>query len=154
MADLTRNAAPLRFRTEQPFIERWTLDNSAAQNIFYGQPMIVDKSADTKYARGWLAATTLVTASDVFIGIANEPKVVLTTDLETDNEIEVITRGEVGFKSTVFTDSDVGKTIVFTDSGTLAANTEAAARLAIGVLTRVSEGYAYVMLNAPKVMSF
>lgn len=154
MADLTRNAAPLRFRTEKPFIERWTLDNSAAQTIFYGQPMIIDVSADTVNARGWLDATTLVTATDVFIGIANEPKVVLTTDVEGDNEIEVITHGEVGIKSTVFTDADVGKTVIFTDSATLALGVESASQLEIGKINRVVDGYVYIELNAPKVMSF
>ena len=154
MADLVRDAAPLRFRNDQHRIEEWTLDNSAAQTVFRGQPMILDKSADTKYARAWLAATTLVTATDVFLGIAMEGKVVMTTDVETNNVIEVVTYGEVGIKTSVFTDADVGKTISFTDSATLAAAAESASQLAIGKLNAVEDGYAYIQLNTPKIMSF
>lgn len=153
MADLSRDV-PLRFRSDAVFIERFTLDNSAAQTIYRGQPMILDKSADTVNARGWIAATTLVTATDVFLGIANEPKIVLTTDVEGNNEIEIITDGEVGFKSAVFTDADVGKTVTFSDSGTLASSAESASKLVAGILTRVVDGYAYIRLSAPRIATF
>lgn len=154
MPDLSQNAPKLRFRSEMVTIERWTLDNSAAQNIFYGQPMILDVSADTVNARGWIAATTLVTAADIFIGIANERKTVLTTDVETNNEIEIITAGEVGFRTAAFTDADVGKVITMLDSGTFTTNAHAANRLPIGTLRRVVDGYAYISLNAPRIMNF
>lgn len=147
MADLSQNAPKLRFRSEDVTVERWTLDNSAAQTVYYGQPMILDKSADTVNARGWLDATTLVTATDVFLGIALEKKVVSTSDVEGANEIEIVTRGEVGFKTSTFTDADVGKTISFTDSATLAAAAEAADTLSIGKLRRVVDGFAYIELN-------
>jgi len=158
MADLTRNA-PLRFRFPALLkMERFTLDNSAAQTLYRGQPMIMDVSADTANPRGWVAATTLVGATnqDKFVGIANEPAVVLTTDLEAANEIQIITGGEVGFKSTVFTDADIGKVVGFSDSGTLVATVAggAANRCPIGVLTRVADGYAYVELSAPVILSF
>ena len=38
----------------------------SANTIYKGQPVILDKSADTTKVRGWVAATTLVTATDVF----------------------------------------------------------------------------------------
>lgn len=154
MADLTQNAPPLRYRSEQVFIERWTLDNSAAQQVWRGQPMILDASADTVNARGWVAATTLVTAADIFVGIANEKKTVLTTDVEGNNEIEIITKGEVGFKTTAFTDADVGKVITMSDSAVFTTNAHAANRLPIGTLRRVVDGYAYIDLNAPRIMNF
>lgn len=153
MANLSRNA-PLRFRDDNVRRELWTLDNSAAQTIYRGHPMIIDASADTVNARGWLAATTLVSAADVFLGIADEPKVVLTTDVEGDNEIMIITGGEVGFKSAVFTDADVGAAVSMTDSGTLSGDAAAADTLPIGTLVRVVDGYAYVRLATPTIVTF
>ncbi len=156
MADLTRNA-PLRFRFPNHLeMQRFTLDNSAAQTIYRGQPIIVDASADTANVRGWLAATTLVTAADKFIGIANEPTTVATTDVEAENEIEVITAGEVGFKSASFTDADIGTFVGFSDSGTLVSSVAvgAANRCPCGVITRVVDGYVYVRLTSPNVLAF
>lgn len=146
MSDLTQNA-PLRFRFPAALqVEKWTLDNSAAQTVYRGQPMIIDGSADTVYARGWLGATTLVTTNDIFLGIANEKKAVATTDVETNNEIEIITSGEVGFKSSVLTDADVGKEITMSDSGTLSTSAASSSKLGIGHLRRVVDGYAYIEL--------
>ena len=67
MADLSKNA-PLRFRG-QVYTEKWVLDNSAAQHVYKGQPMIIDQSEDTVYPRGFVDATT-VAATDIFVGIA------------------------------------------------------------------------------------
>jgi len=147
MSDLTTNA-PLRFRHPTLLkVEKWTLDNSAAQTLYRGQPAIIDGSADTLYVRGWLGATSLSTTNDIFIGIINEgPKVVATTDVETNNEIELIVGGEVGFKSSVFTDADVGKVVTMSDSGTLSSSAPSSSKLGIGHLTRVVDGYAYVEL--------
>lgn len=146
MADLTRDV-PLRFRyPTQLKNEKWVVDNSTAQTIFRGQPVFLDASIDTVNVRGWVAATTLVVATDIVIGIANERKNVKTTDIETDNEIEVITAGEVGFLTSAFTDADVGKNIAFSDSGTLVAAASATNRLSIGTLVRVVDGYAFVEL--------
>jgi hypothetical protein len=148
MADLSQNAPKLRFRSEDIVVERWTLDNSAAQTVYYGHPMIIDASADTVNARGWLDATTLVTATDVFLGICNTNKTVVATGgVEGANEVEIITKGEVGFKSATFTDADIGKTVSFTDSGTLAVAAEAADTLSIGKIRRVVDGYVYIELN-------
>ena len=150
MADLTRNA-PLRYRWPNQELqpEIWTLDNSAAQTIYVGCPMLIDASEDTVYPRVYNSGVTKTTG-DVFVGIANEAKNVATTDTETDNEIEIIGgNSEVGFKSTVFTDADVGKPVYFSDSGTLTAT--AGANLLIGKLRRVDGGYAFVQLDAPYV---
>jgi len=107
MADLTANA-PIRI-LGQEFTEEFVLDNSSAQTIYKGQPMIIDQSEDTVYLRGFVDATT-VAATDIFCGIAAEgPKVVLTTDTETDNKIKLwVWPTIVGFKSAVFTDADLG----------------------------------------------
>ncbi|MFK5283613.1 hypothetical protein ACI3PL_28970, partial [Lacticaseibacillus paracasei] len=80
----------------------------------------------------------------VFIGIANENITVAAGDLEVTKEIDVITDGEVGFQSAAFTDADVGKTVVFTDSGTLAVGTGSATQCTAGKIARVANGYVYV----------
>lgn len=144
MADLTA-AAPLRFHNlEQCLIRKWVLDNSAAQSIYRGQPMIIDQSEDTVYLRGFVDATT-VAATDIFVGIALENKAVATTDTETANKIDVLMHGLVGFKSTVYTDADVGDTVYMSDSATLSATV--ADNPQIGILAFVEDGYAYVMIN-------
>lgn len=148
MADLSANA-PLRFWGEV-YAERWTLDNSAAQHVYKGQPMIIDQSEDTVYPRGFVDAT-VVANTDIFVGIANEEKSVATTDTEgRDTEIEVIVGPTiVGFKSAVYTDADVGDTVYMSDSGTLSAT--AADNPQIGKLHRVVDGYAFVELVTPQV---
>ena len=147
MADLTANA-PLRFWGETTS-EKWVLDNSAAQTVYKGHPMIMDLSADTVYPRGFLDAT-VVDAADIFIGIAAEPKVVATADNETDNEVEIyIQPTVVGFKSAVYTDADVGDTVYMSDSSTLSAT--AGDNPELGRLQRVIDGYAYVQLDSPNI---
>ena len=147
MADLTANA-PLRFWGETTS-EKWVLDNSAAQTVYKGGPMIMDLSADTVYPRMFIDAT-VVAATDIFIGIAVEPKTVLTADTETDNEIEIyIQPTVVGFKSTVYTDADVGDTVYMSDSSTLSATPDDNPEL--GRLQRVLDGYAYVQLDSPNI---
>lgn len=149
MADLTA-AAPLRiWPGSQIASERWTLDNSAAQTIYKGQPMIIDQSEDTVYLRGFVDAT-VVAATDIFVGIAAENKTVATTDTETANEIEVYVWPTIlGFKSAVYTDADVGDTVYMSDSGTLSAT--AADNPQIGKLHRVVDGYAYVQIISPTI---
>jgi hypothetical protein len=156
MADLTA-AAPLRFRWDnQLFIEKWVLDNSVAQTVYRGAPLMLDVSADTVHPR--IFVTGAVANDDVFVGIALENKVVLTTDHEPDNVIELAGPGSVvGFKSTVFTNADVGKSVGFSDTATLVAVAIAGAannRCPIGHLLRVEDGYAYVkLLNYPAIVS-
>ena len=150
MADLTANA-PLRVLGDA-FTEEWTLDNSAAQTIYKGQPMIIDQSEDTVYLRGFVDAT-VVAATDIFVGIAAEgPKAVATTDTETNNVIKVyVWPTIVGFKSAVFTDADARDTVYMSDSGTLSATV--ADNPMLGKLHRVMDGYAYVQLSTPTVCS-
>ena len=86
MADLTADAY-LKIWGEAT-TDKWVLDNSAAQTIYKGQPMIIDVSADTVYIRGFVDAT-VVASTDIFIGIAAEGATVATADTETDNDIIV-----------------------------------------------------------------
>ena len=159
MADLTA-AAPLRFRDDgELYEERWICDSSAASTFYRGQPVIIDVGTDTTYVRPWTSSITLITATDVFVGIALEDKAIAAGDAEnTSNAITVAGPGSiVGFKSAVFTDADVGKDVGFSDSGTLVAVTIAGAadKCPMGRLIRVENGYAYVKLqNYPVIMAF
>jgi len=147
MADLTANA-PIRILGEE-YTEEFVLDNSAAQTIYKGQPMIIDQSEDTVYLRGFVDAT-VVAATDIFCGIAAEGMTVLTTDTETNNRLKLwVWPTIVGFKSTVYTDADLGDTVYMSDSGTLSAT--AADNPMLGKLHRVLDGYAYVQLSTPTV---
>lgn len=149
MTDLSANA-PLRFMGEV-YTEKWVLDNSAAQHIYKGQPMIIDQSEDTVYPRGYVDAT-VVAATDIFVGIAAEEKVVATTDTETDNVAELYVEPTiVGFKSAVFTEADVGDTVYMSDSATLSAT--AADNPMLGKLVRVLDGFAFVRLSSPTICS-
>ena len=147
MADLTRNQ-PLRFNSDQVQVRKWRLDSSAAQHVYQGEPLIIDVSEDTVYLRHYLDAVVLVDITDVFVGFALEEKNVAAGDAEADTEINVLWSGIVGIKSAVFTDADVGKTVMMTDSGTLAAGVAAAGQLQIGKLVYVEDGYAYILINA------
>ena len=147
MAELTQGRDLSNRRPSALFTERFNVDTSVARSIYRGQPVIQDKSVDTVNIVGWVAAVTLVTAVDVFIGIANENITVAAGDLEVTKEIDVITDGEVGFQSAAFTDADVGKTVVFTDSGTLAVGTGSATQCTAGKIARVANGYVYVQLT-------
>ena len=147
MADLTANAS-LRVWGEA-YTEKWVVDNSVAQTIYTGGPMIMDLDVDTVYPRMFLDAI-VVAATDIFIGIAAEPATVATTDTETDNEIEVYVEPTIlGFKSAVFTDADVGDEVYMSDSATLSATV--ADNPWLGKLKRVRDGYAYVILRSPTI---
>lgn len=148
MADLTANA-PIRI-LGQEFTEEFVLDNSAAQTIYKGQPMIIDQSEDTVYLRGFVDAT-VVAATDIFCGIAAEgPIAVATTDVETKNVVRCwVWPTIVGFKSTVFTDADLGDTVYMSDSGTLSATV--ADNPMLGKLHRVLDGFAYVQISSPTI---
>lgn len=149
MADLTADAALREWSDKLTAMESWVLDNSAAQTIYKGQPMILDVGTDTVYVRGFIDATT-VAATDIFIGIAAEGASVATTDTEIDNTILVYVYPTIlGFKSTVYTDADVGDTVYMSDSGTLSAT--AADNPMIGKLHRVRDGFAFVQLSSPTI---
>ena len=147
MADLTKDA-PIRV-WGKAYTDKWVLDNSAAQTIYKGQPMILDVSEDTVYVRGFVDAT-VVAADDIFIGIAAEAATVATGDTETDNEIEIIVGPSiVGINGSTFTDADVGDTMYMSDSKTLSATADDNPKL--GKLFRVKDGYQYVLLDTPSV---
>jgi len=147
MADLTADAY-IKIQGEK-HSEKWVLDNSAAQTVYLGQPMIMDLSEDTVYPRAYVDAT-VVAATDIFIGIAAEAGTVATADTETDNELEIIIEPSVvGFPGSVFTDADVGDAMYMSDSATLSAT--AADNPQIGVLVRVRDGFQYVRLLTPVV---
>jgi len=147
MADLTADAY-LRIWGEAT-TQRWVLDNSAAQTIYKGQPMIMDLSEDTVYPRGFVDAT-VVAPTDIFIGIAAEGATVATTDTETDNELNIYVEPTiVGFPGSVFTDADVGDTMYMSDSATLSATADD--NPMIGKLVRVEGGFQYVRLSSPTV---
>lgn len=147
MADLTANAYLVI--SGEAHTQKWVLDNSAAQHIYKGQPMIIDQSEDTVYLRGFVDAT-VVAATDIFVGIAAEEKVVATTDTETDNEILVYVYPTViGFPGSVFTDADVADTMYMSDSATLSAT--AADNPQIGKLERVRDGFQFVQIVSPTI---
>ena len=149
MADLTKDAY-LKIWGEAT-TDKWVLDNSAAQTIYKGQPMIMDLSEDTVYIRGFVDAT-VVAATDIFIGIAAEGATVATADTETDNVITVYMEPTiVGFPGAVFTDADVGDTIYMSDSATLSAT--AGDNPMLGKLVRVKDGFQYVRLSSPTICS-
>lgn len=149
MADLTADAALRFLNPTLIFTERWVLDNSAAQTIYKGHPMILDVGTDTVYPRGFLDAT-VVASTDIFIGIAAEPKTVATADTETDNAILIyVWPTIIGFKSSVYTDADVGDVVYMSDSGTLSST--AADNPEIGELHRVLDGFAYIRLETPQI---
>jgi hypothetical protein len=147
MTDLTANA-PLRFKGT-PVSERWYLDTSGAQTIYRGQPMMIDQNVDAANARGYVDAT-VVAPDDVILGIAAEGKTVVASAAET-TEIEVyVAPTWVGFKSTAFDNSDLGKPVYMSDSGTL-ADTVYADNPEIGILRKIEDGYCYVELTTPKI---
>lgn len=154
MADITRDA-PLRFRYPSLLrSEKFFLDNSAAHQVYRGQPAIIDASADTLNPQGWVSTITISTGNDKFVGIYNEGGAVLTTDQELglSNEFEILTRGEVGMKAGALTDADIGKTITMSDSGTLGTTAADSTHLPIGKLNRVIDGFAYIELTGPVVL--
>jgi hypothetical protein len=147
MTDLTANAH-LRFKGN-PVSERWYLDTSTAQTVYRGQPMMIDQNVDAANARGYVDAT-VVAPDDVILGIAAEGKVVAAGDPET-KEIEVyVAPTWVGFKSTAFDNSDLGKPVYMSDAGTL-ADTVYADNPEIGILRKIEDGYCYVELTTPKI---
>ncbi len=156
MANLTANAT-LRFR-QAPVVEKWNADSSAAQTIYKGQPVIIDASADTVNVRGWVSTITLVSAADIRVGIALEKVDVAAGDTETDRPVQIATRGEVGFKSSVFTKADIGKYVGMSDSATLTTTVKAGAadKCPLGKLVNVEDGYAYVLLDpdGPNLLAF
>jgi len=127
-------------------IGRWVLDNSAAQTVYVGSPLMLDISEDTVYLRIFDSNVTPATG-DVFVGFAAEGKVVATTDTEVDNIIDVYEAPTiVGVPKNSLTDADVGKDIYMSDSGTV--TTTSASNLKIGRLHRVVGDFAFIEVYA------
>src|SRR3972149_3829335 len=100
-------SAPLRFKGE-PKTEKFVMDNSVAQLIYKGAPLMIDDNGDTE--RPILSSSITVATSDVFVGIAAEDKVILTTTperLETSGIEVYVEPTIIGFKSAVFTNVDI-----------------------------------------------
>lgn len=151
MADLS-NDAPLRILGES-YTQRFILDTSGAQTVYKGEPMVIDASVDTVNARAQDSGTALADA-DVFLGIAAEGKSVASgaSEAAPGAEIEVYVEPTiVGFKSAVFTDADLGKTVYMSDTATLSAANGTYAQ--IGKLNKVQDGYAFVALQSPTVLN-
>ena len=149
MTDLSADAALRIWSDKLLAMESWVLDNAAAVTCYKGQPVYLDITSDTVYLLPFVDSQT-VAATDIFIGIAAEQVSVLTTDTEIDNTIMVYVWPTIlGFKSTVYTDADVGDTVYMSDSATLSAT--ASDNPMIGKLHRVRDGYAYVQLVTPAI---
>lgn len=148
MANLSADAN-LRF-LGQPTMERFPVDTAYAVSIYKGQPMIIDQSSDATNAMPFVDAR-VVAPTDVCLGIAAEGKVIAAGDAENDrNYIEVyVGPSVIGFKSTVFDNADLGKTVYMSDSATLSET--AADNPQIGKLVKVEDGYAYVELSTPQI---
>lgn len=150
MADATLNKN-IRFDSDKVEIGWWALDNSEAQSVLRGEPLTLDMNVDTLYAQRLLAADTPAT-NDVFLGVAAEPASIKTTDTEGEVGLRVIERGVVGFPNNFsFTNADVGKSVYWSDSATL--TTTATGNVLCGPITRVRDGYVYVRLSAPAVLT-
>jgi len=148
MADLTANA-PLRFLGEAQS-ERFNVDTAYAVHIYKGQPMVIDLSSDDQNAMPFLTAR-VIAPTDITLGIAAEEKIIAAGDTEDDkNFVEVyVAPSIIGFKSTVFDNADLGKTVYMSDSSTLSET--AADNPQIGKLFKVEDGYAYVELTTPQI---
>ena len=149
MANLTADA-PLRI-LGQVYTEQRNVDSSGAKTIYKGCPVMIDASADTVNVMS--AASVTAVDGDVFEGIAAEKHVTAAGDSETDAASLVTLYVQptiVGFKSTVFTRADVGKTVYMSDTSTLTASNGAYCQ--IGKLHDVRDGYNYVRLETPKVL--
>lgn len=137
---------PLRV-SGNPVYRKYIVDSSIAQTWYKGEPMIIDQSADTVNVTPVHDVThPVVAATDVFVGIAAEggsfvvsaPEGLEKTGVECFVEPTVL-----GFKSTVYTNADIGATVYFV-TGVLGSTAGDTAM--IGTLQFVADGYAYVKL--------
>lgn len=151
MTDITVDQA-LRLKGSIARMRTFVLDNSAAQTVFKSQAMILDQSEDTLNARQMVDAVTIATA-DVFVGIAAHGAVVLTTDTESDNIIQVYEHDSIpGFLMSAygtFTNADLGKTIYINTASTDTLTVTTGSNLPIGVIDSVEDGYVYVRIVSP-----
>jgi hypothetical protein len=149
MANLSADA-PLRFLGDT-YTEKFNVDSAAARTIYKGEPVILNASLDTTHVVS--QAVEALVDGDVFVGIAAAKFTNALGDSEDgpSSKVEVYVGPTiVGFKSAVFTEADLGKTVYMSDTGTLGAANGAFAL--IGKLHRVLDGYAYVALSTPAVV--
>lgn len=149
MADLTADA-PLRFWGEV-YTRKVHCNSSTSYTWYKGQPALIDQNVDTLYATPFVDSVT-VASTDVCLGVAAEGKTVTSGASETDGDsyLEIyVAPTRVGFKSAVFTNADLGKTVYKSDSDVLSTTSTANAQL--GKLFAVEDGYAYVELTTPQV---
>jgi hypothetical protein len=148
MTDLSADA-PLRFLGETKS-EKFPVDTHYAVTIYKGQPIIIDQSSDSANAMPFVDAR-VVAPTDVCLGIAAYSKTIAAGDTENDqNVIEVyVAPTIVGFKSAVFANADLGKTVYMSDSATLSGTV--ADNPQLGKLVKVEDGYCYVELTTPQV---
>ena len=140
--------APLRFKGEVK-TEIFILDTSRTQKIYKGGGIVIDQNVDSLLVQSAEGVTCV--DDDIFIGIAAEAKTVVAADFE-NVEIQVfVWPSIVGFKSTVFTNADLGKPVYMSDTATLSASNGAYPR--IGKLFKVEDGYAYVELDSPFILN-
>jgi len=143
MANLTQDAN-LRVLGEA-YTHKWVMDTSGAQTIYRGAGVVIDANTDTVYVH--TAADLTLVDGDVCVGIAAEQKTVASGDPET-TLVECYTWPTIlGFKSTVFTDADLGKAVYMSDTATLTASNGAYPE--IGKLFKVKDGFAFVRLETP-----
>ena len=149
MTDLSADA-PLRLKGEGK-LEIFVLDTAAAQIVYKGEGVVIDQNVDAENAH--TARGLTLVDSDVFLGIAAEGKSVQAGDAERENAYIAlyVEPSILGFKSAVFTNADLGKTVYMSDTGTLSESNGAYPQ--IGKLFKVEDGYAYVQLVTPFVLN-
>lgn len=144
---------PLKFLGEGK-TEKFILD-AVASHIYQGSPMMLDDNGDTDHVI--LSQNITVATSDVVVGIAAEEKITKVGDPEDEiHSIELYVRPTIiGFKSAaspVFTMADVGKVVSMDGTGVLTASA-ASTKPRIGHLFKVEDGYDYVALETPYIMT-
>lgn len=148
MTDLSADA-PIRLLGEG-HSEKFFVDSTYAQTIYKGQPMYIDQSVDTVNAFPFVDAR-VVAPDDVSLGIAAAGMTQAAGASET-TELEIYTAPSIiGFKSTVFTNADLGKSVYMSDSAVLSGT--AADNVLLGTLFKVEDGYCYVLLTTPVICS-
>jgi hypothetical protein len=148
MTDLSMDA-PLQVHGEAK-LEEFFIDTTAAATIYKGQPLLIIALGDTTNVVGYVDATN-VAAADVCVGIAAEQKTVVAADPET-TRIKAYTWPTIlGFKSTVLTNEDLGKTVYMSDSAVLSLT--AGDNPQIGTVFKVEGDYVFIKLSTPQVCS-
>lgn len=152
MANISQDT-PLRFKGEVK-TENFILDTLAAQIVYRGVGLVIDQNVDAEYAH---IANLALVSGDVFLGIAAHGKSVQAGDPERAESagVEVIVEPSiVGFKMSnygTFTNTNVGTVICMSDTGTLTATPGAYPR--IGKIFKIEDGYVFVQLETPWVMT-